>query len=144
MSAGLAIIQTTNTRGIMNASETTGRIIRSHAAGVVLYRFPEPNRLEMAAMHYHRRGETTLRVFMGTQGQVEATGRKKSFNETTHREFKSEALDISVPFKDAREIRSLIYWELASDDMSQERNPKLSRLLHLKGFRAIRMLEGGL
>ncbi|HEY9584071.1 MAG TPA: hypothetical protein VJI33_00615 [Candidatus Paceibacterota bacterium] len=121
----------------------SARTVLSHAAGNVLYKL-EQNQLKIAAMHYHRRGETTLRVFMGTQGKVEETGRPETFNETADREFKSEALEIVSPFEVAREIKSLVYWQLCADDRSKERDPRLARLLHLKGFRALRLVRGEL
>lgn len=127
----------------MNESELTGKIIRSHAAGAVLYRLPEPNRLEIAAMNYCREGKTTLRVFMGKQGFAEH-GRPETFVETLTREIRSEAFDISVPFKYENELKSLVHWELVPDDTEPERDVNRAKLLHLKGFFGLKFLQGAL
>ena len=127
----------------MNDSESTGQTIRSHAAGVVLYRLPEPNRLEIAAMNYCREGRTTIRVFMGKQGFAEG-GRPETFMETMAREVRSEAFDISIPFTHENEIKSLVYWELVPDDTDPEKDVRFARLLHLKGFFGLKFIDGAL
>lgn len=127
----------------MNESKSTGRKILSHAAGAVLYRLSEPNKLEIAAMNYCREGRTTLRVFMGKQGFAEG-GRSETFLETLTREVRGEAFDISLPFRYENEFKSLVYWELVPDDSDPEREIHSAKLLHLKGFFGLHFLEGKL
>ena len=132
----------------MNDSGSTDQKIVSHAGGVVLYQIPEPNRLEIAAMHYHKNKVTTLRIFMGTQGKNLETGWREPFNDTIEREFVAEAVSIKTPFKVEPEIRSLVYWELAQDDEEKKRigfRPVDEAVeLHLKGFRGFRLIQGSL
>lgn len=127
------------------SNESTGQIIRSHAAGVVLYRLPESNKLEIAAMNYCREGRTTVRVFMGKRGFAEHC-RPETFMETATREVRSEAFDIDIgmPFKYENEIGSLVYWELVPDDDDPEKDVQRAKLLHLKGFLGLKFVEGKL
>lgn len=126
----------------MQNSESAGRTIRSHAAGVVLYRLPDPNRLEIAVMNYCRKDDrgiarTTLRVFMGKQGFAEG-GRPETFMETLTRELRGEAFDISREFRYENAIRNLVYWELVPDDNEPQ------RFFHLKGFLGLKFVGGAL
>lgn len=124
------------------SDELAGREIRSHAAGVVLYRI-ESNRLEIAAMNYCRQGQTTLRVFMGKQGLAEGN-RPETFMETAARELRSEAFDISTPFRYENEIKNLAYWELVADDAEPNKDVRFAKLLHLKAFLALKFVDGAL
>ncbi len=114
--------------------------IRSHAAGVVLYR-SQPNRLEIAAMNYRKWDEVTIRMFMGKQGFGEG-GRSETFNETLVRELRQEAFNLTPEPKWTQEVRSLVYWELVVDDKQKGTPLEEATLLHLKGFRALRYEAG--
>jgi hypothetical protein len=119
------------------AGSAAGKTIRSHAAGVVLYRIESAGEVLVAAMNYCRTGRTTLRVIMGKQGTAEEN-RPETFSETAIRELRSEGFDITVPFKYQFAIKRLVHWEVVPDD-----NDRL-RGLHLKGFLAVNFLSGKL
>ncbi|MBI2474182.1 MAG: hypothetical protein HYV68_00605 [Candidatus Taylorbacteria bacterium] len=118
-------------------------VIRSHAAGGVLYRMPTEERVEVAAFNYHSvsDGRTTLRVMMGRQKERADTHRPETFMETLWRELKAEGLSIAVIPQFLLESREFVYWDLCPD---QDHPNDQAHNRHLKAFFAIRLLQGRL